>query len=131
MKNKYPILFIIMVGFIAQLFLRGWVVLTYSIYKDELASLVCENRFSQNTHCKGKCYLNKQIETQQAVHSNIKTFTLSKIKIDLFTYEFKIIRLNHLVFAEILKKYFLYLSQENAGFKTKYLIPPELLKNYI
>lgn len=87
MSLKYWINIIVVFLFSIQLLYRNAVIILYSQYKDEIASQYCENKLSStNKECKGKCYLNKQIEEQspQSTHE----FNLSKLKSELFFQEF-------------------------------------------
>ena len=77
--------------FLSQWGFKNAVVVLYSYYQNEIASNYCENRFSNQTNCKGKCFLNKQILDLPSHKTT--PFALSKIKSELYYVEdiFKIV----------------------------------------
>lgn len=82
MSPKYFIHYFILFLFSFQLLYRNCVIIMYSQYQQEIATQYCENRFNKNTECKGKCYLNKQLNDNP--NSDYRHFSLSKLKSELF-----------------------------------------------
>lgn len=125
MSLKYYYTSLIMVFlFSFQLVYRNAVIYLYSQYKEKIASQYCENRFNQNKECKGKCYLNKQINEDSKQNSN--HFSLSKLKSEYYFQETLEIKfyLNE-NYSEILDYYFL----NPLYIVISPLSPPPKLKN--
>ncbi len=100
----------------------------YAQYQEEIASQYCENRFAQNNkECKGKCYLNKQIEIENSTQ-NSNHFTLSKLKTEIFLQDIPIIKI--LFKQNFFRIIEIYLLKITNSFSTIHSPPPEL-KNLV
>lgn len=93
MNPKYFIHYFVLFLFSFQLLYRNGVIIMYSQYQQEIAAQYCENRFNKNTECKGKCYLNKQLN--DAPNSDYHHFSLSKLKLELFFQDFPNFKFSH------------------------------------
>jgi hypothetical protein len=104
-----------------QLIYRNAVIYLYSQYQEEIASMYCENRFNENQHCKGKCYLNKQIDESPKQENNF--FSLSKLKSELFFEEVFIFKVAYKeVFFTLID---IYRLQETEVFASPVSPPPQ------
>lgn len=53
----------------AQTFSKCWLVVRFAINQRTIATTLCENRAKPNSSCHGKCYLRKQMATQEKQES--------------------------------------------------------------
>lgn len=62
-----------------QCSIKAGIVAYFHLNQEYIASTLCENKENPNMHCKGKCYLNKKIKTQDK-HENKLSSILKELK---------------------------------------------------
>lgn len=77
---------------------KTMIVAHYYVYRDTIASTLCENRTQPLLNCKGKCYLKKKIEAEEK-HQNQLPASVREQSEVIFFYVTQQIELNHFSYS--------------------------------
>ena len=123
MKYIFAILMFIAVGI--QTFSKWIIVCSYEINEDYIAKNLCVNRKVPGSCCKGKCYLQKKLasdEDQQKPDG--RTISTKDIKCDYFLQQIARINFTYVPAANHGSPY--YINGDSQEFINSYFQPPPL-----
>lgn len=126
MRHAIAIFFVILLSL--PLWVKGLVVLHFMANRAYIVAHYCENRDKPQMHCKGKCYLNKQLQKAETLPSETREVPLSELlkKWDLSEFDSSAQHLKSNIFKQGSRSRYL----PNGGYPLKgYPTVPELPPN--
>ena len=110
-----------------QAFSKWIVILEYEINKDYIANNLCVNRATPSSCCKGKCFLQKKLATEDQQQTNGKSIHSENAQTEFFPEE--PIQINFRIPALINQHNSFYLEGKSQEFTPSSFQPPQCLLN--
>ena len=124
-KMKKVVVYFLLFIFTIQSTKSLWIITSFQINRDYIASNLCINRFDKIPTCKGQCYLNNELSKEQK--NNKKNLTTIEKDSIFIAPQFTVIQ-TPIYYNNILKNKFSYhKTTKYTSFLFSFENPPELV----